>query len=344
MVKDSEHGLEVGLGWAGAMRPGEYGPLAAYAEKAGVDSLIVYSDLMFQPPLGPLLEMANATKSVSLTLGCLTPFTVHPVEIAGQLAYLDAASDGRATLGLVRGAWLEKLGLDQRRTITAIRETCEIVTRLLSGDRSGFDGKVFTLGEGLGLQYSPRRTEVPLTIGTWSPKLASLAGELADEVEVGGTANPDMVEVIRRMTMVGTEMAGRPSDALEISFNPMLVIDDDGEKAEALARTMGAMYVAVVGAHDPTVELDPEMVGKMNALIADDDHEGAGRLISPGLLRKFLICGTPSDAIDHLLELEEAGVDRVYLGNPFGLDEDTGLRLLAEKVLPGLRSRGSREA
>jgi 5,10-methylenetetrahydromethanopterin reductase len=303
----------------------------------GVDALVVYSDLMFQPPLGPLLEMATATTRVELGLGCLTPFTLHPVEITGQLAYLDAVSDGRASLGLVRGAWLHQLGIDQRLAISAVRETWEIATRLLTGDRSGFSGKVFTLGAGLGLQYEPRRSQVPLTVGTWSPKMAALAGEIADEVEVGGTANPAMVGVIRERAATGAVSAGRSVGDLAVSFNPMLVVDDDGPAAEALARRLGAVYVEVVGQLDPTLELDPEMLIRMRTLLAEEDHETAGRLVSTELLRKFLVCGTPTQVVDHLVELRAAGLDKVYLGNPFGLDEASGLDVLGKQVLPALK-------
>ncbi|WP_216897521.1 LLM class flavin-dependent oxidoreductase [Nocardia alni] len=331
-----EAGLSIGLGWAAAARPGEYGPLAAYAEEIGVDELVVYSDLMFRPPLGPLLEMAAATERMELGLGCLTPFTVHPVEIAGQVAYLDALSGGRAHLGLVRGAWLDKLGLEQRRAITAIRETWEIVSKLLAGDTSGVSGRVFRLEPGLSLEYEPERSRVPLAIGTWSPKLAELAGELADEVEIGGTGNPEMAEVIRNRMAPGAERAGRDVGQIQVSFNPMLVVDEDGPAAEALARRMGAMYVEVVGHLDPTVSLDPDMMNRMRALLAQDDHEAAGRLVPVDLLRRFLVCGTPTQVVDHLLELEAAGVDKVYLGNPFGLEERRGLEVLAERIIPAL--------
>ena len=40
----------------------------------------------------------------------LNPSTLHPVELAGQAAALDLASGGRAYLGLVAGAWLDRLG------------------------------------------------------------------------------------------------------------------------------------------------------------------------------------------------------------------------------------------
>jgi 5,10-methylenetetrahydromethanopterin reductase len=329
--------FEIGLGWAAAMKPGDYGPLAAYAEELGIDALVVYSDLLFQPPLGPLLEMAAATQRVQLGLGCLTPYTLHPVEIAGQIAYLDAASAGRAFLGLVRGAWMDRLGLDQRRAVTTIRETVEVVRRLLSDDRSGFTGSVYSLDAGLGLQYRPYRTTVPLTIGTWSPRLGALAGAVADEVEIGGTANPEMVEVIRRHLVPGAATAGRDVDDVVIAVNPLLVVDEDGDAARAVARRTGAMYVEVVAALDPTVEVDPELLSRMRALLAEGRSDEAGALVSRDLLRKFLICGTPTEVTDHLLELREAGVGRVYLGSPFGLEESRGLELLGSAVLPAVR-------
>ncbi|WP_433799951.1 hypothetical protein [Actinomycetospora sp. CA-084318] len=44
----SNHGLSIGLGFAAALVPGEYGPLAARAEQMGVDELVVHGDLMFR--------------------------------------------------------------------------------------------------------------------------------------------------------------------------------------------------------------------------------------------------------------------------------------------------------
>ena len=51
----------------------------------------VYADLMFQPPLPALLEIAAATDAVRLGPACLNPFSLHPFEIAGQIAALDLA-------------------------------------------------------------------------------------------------------------------------------------------------------------------------------------------------------------------------------------------------------------
>ena len=83
--------------------------------------LSVFHDLLFQPAIFPLLTMAAATERVRLGPAALNPATLHPVEIAGQAAALDLASDGRAYLGLVAGAWLDRLGLDARRPVARLR-------------------------------------------------------------------------------------------------------------------------------------------------------------------------------------------------------------------------------
>lgn len=167
--------------------------------------------------------------------------------------------------------------------------------------------------------------------------MAHLAGEIEGEVEVGGTANPDMVKVIQDLVLPGATAAGRSVDDLRISFNPMLVIDDDGAEAESLAIRTVAMYVAVAGAHDPTLDLDPDMLRRLNSFLEADDHEAAGNLLDSDTLRRFAVCGTPTEAVDHLLSLRDAGLDTVYLGNPFGLDETGGLELLCNRVIPAVR-------
>src|SRR5207253_6051986 len=101
--------IEVGIGLQGNQPPETYGKIAKLAEEYGFDVLTVFSDLMYQPAIVPLMAAALNTSTIRLGPACLNPFALHPVEIAGQIAALDLASSGRAYLGLARGAWLEKL-------------------------------------------------------------------------------------------------------------------------------------------------------------------------------------------------------------------------------------------
>jgi len=321
-------GRELGLGLQTDKGPGEYGPLAQLAEHAGFDVVTTFNDLWFQPALPALLEVARTTTRVRIGPSCLNPFTVHPVEIAGQIAALDAASNGRAFLGLARGTWLEPLGLDQSDPVTAIRETWEIVRRLLAGDGSGFTGRRFSLPLGQRLRFPVLRDEVPLLVGTWAPRLSAFAGEEAQELKVGGSANPDVVPVIREWT-------GNPD--VRIVLGAVTVVDEDGRQARKIARRDVAMYLAVVAELDPTASLDPELIARVRALVALGDDEGAGALIADDVLDRFAFAGTPEQVAEHAEAVFAAGAGRIDFGTPHGAPESRGVELLCSEVLPRLR-------
>jgi 5,10-methylenetetrahydromethanopterin reductase len=321
-------GRELGLGLQTDKRPGEYAPLARAAEEAGFAVVTAFNDLWFQPALPALLEIAGSTRHVRVGPSCLNPFTVHPVEIAGQTAMLDAAADGRAFLGLARGAWLESMGVDQSEPATAIREAWEVVRRLLAGDHSGFEGRRFSLRPGEHLRYAVARRSVPLLVGTWAPRLAAFAGEAAQELKVGGSANPDVVPVIR-------ERIGNAE--VRIVLGAVTVVDEDGDRARRIARREVAMYLAVVAELDPTIALEPDLVARVRSLVAAGDDDGAGALISDDLLDRFAFAGDPAAIAAHAEAVFDAGAGRVDFGTPHGLPERRGVELLCKEVLPRLR-------
>ena len=278
--------------------------IARRAEAAGFDVLSVFHDLFFQPAVFPLLTMARVTERVRLGPAALNPQTLHPVELAGQVASLDLASRGRAYLGLVTGSWLEQLGLDEERPLTRLKEAVEIVRRLLANDTTGFAGERFSLAPGAALAYQPLRPAPPLLIGTWRPKAAAFARTVAAEVKIGGCANPDMVRLMR-------EWLG--PDGPRIVVGCVTVVDEDGDAARARAREEVGMYLDVVGALDPTLE---------------------GR--SPPL-EKFTLAGTPAEVARQAAGLLDAGAYRVEFGTPQGEPTEHGVELLCDRVLPELR-------
>jgi 5,10-methylenetetrahydromethanopterin reductase len=310
---------EIGLGLQGNKAPEEYATLARLAEHHGFHVLTVFSDLMYQPPIVPLLVAALNTTRIRLGPACLNPFTLHPIEIAGQIAALDLASKGRAYLGLARGAWLEKIGIEPVRPVRALREAAEIVRLLLAGDARGYRGEVFSVAPGTKLQFEVQRSRVPLLLGTWSPKTAGLAGEIADEVKIGGSANPAMIRRMRELVGVGAKRGGRTSEDIGIVVGAVTVVAEDGAAARRLARSAVAMYLDIVGRLDPTTEVP------------------ASEMISDDLLDRFAMAGTPEQVVEQATALYEAGARRVEFGSPHGLTEEEGIRLLGERVLPRLR-------
>jgi len=321
-------GRELGLGLQTNKRPGDYAALARIAEDGGFDVVTTFNDLWFQPALPALLEIAAATTRVRVGPSCLNPFTVHPVELAGQVATLDLASRGRAFLGLAAGAWLETIGLEQRRSLRSIAEAWEIVTRLLAGDRSGFAGEVFHLEAGHGLAYTLERHRVPLLIGSWSPRLTAFAAQRADELKLGGSANPALVRLARERLGSAAEVG--------VVVGAVTVVDSDGKRAREHARREVAMYLAVVAGLDPTAGLDPELIAALTERVAAGDQAGAAKLISGEVLDLFAFSGTPAQIADQAEALFDAGARRVDFGTPHGLDERAGVELLVREVTPRL--------
>lgn len=248
--------------------------------------------------------MARVTERIRLGPAALNPFTLHPYEIAGQIAMLDTVSDGRAYLGLAKGAWLDRLAIEEERPLGALREAVAIIRALLAGDDGGIAGERFTLTPGTKLAYPTTRESVPLMIGTWGPKTACWAGTVADEVKLGGSANPELVPVVR-------EWIGNPDVGLV--FGCVTVVDEDGDWARERVGDVVEHYLEVVAHLDPTLE---------------------GRDGRPPPLERFTIAGTPEEVADRVTELWDAGAARVELGTPQGRTPASGIDLICDRVLP----------
>jgi 5,10-methylenetetrahydromethanopterin reductase len=327
---------EFGIGLRGDRQPSEYGRLGRLAEKLGFGVVTVFADLGYQPPFEPLLEVAAATDRVRLGPSCLNPYTMHPVEIAGQVAAMDVASRGRAYLGLAKGAWLSSIGIAQPRPLRAIREAAAVVQLLLSGDASGYRGEMFTVEPGFRLHYQVERGRVPLLIGAWGERTAALAGEIADEVKVGGSANADLTHVVKERLAAASKKAGRRA-VPGVVLGAVTVVDEDGAAARERARSAVAMYFEVVAHLDPTVEVDEKLVREVGIRVKAGDHRGAGRLIPDHLLDRFAFSGSPRQVAAQARRIFDAGASRVEFGAPFGMRMDDGLRMLGEQVLPLFR-------
>ena len=235
-----------------------YGPLAAAAEGYGFDRVTVYNDLLYQPAWLPLLEIARHTRRVRIGPAAVNPFTCHPVTIAGHLALIDEASDGRAYLGLARGAWLDFLGLAPSRPVTALREAFECVRHLLRRAPEPYAGTVFPLAGGDSLRWRIARADVPFLLGSWGARtIRACIGEIA-EVKVGGTANPAMIPRVRAEIDAAARGAGRDPGGISLAVGAVTVVARDGAAARALARRKAALYLPVIAELDPTLGVEPD--------------------------------------------------------------------------------------
>jgi 5,10-methylenetetrahydromethanopterin reductase len=331
---------EVSIAFQTDKSAAQYIALAKLVDEYVFDAVSVYNDAPFQPGFAALLLMAPHIRRARLGVAALSPSRVHPIDIAAQTALLAELAQGGVYIGLARGAWLEDHGIKEiKPAVQAIRESMEVVRYLLSGESAGYRGQIYQLVEGVRAPYPLPEKPIPFLIGTWGEKLCALAGEMADEVKIGGSANPYVVPVIQRYIEVGERKAGREVGSVGVVAGAVSVIDEDREQARQAARRSVALYLPVVAPLDPTVEVEPDLIARLRELASRQEYDAAARLISDDLLDRFAFSGSPSDIIHQAELLFEAGVRRIEFGTPHGLSRpETGIHLLGKYVLPVLKA------
>ncbi len=317
----------------------EYVALAQLIDLYEFDVVSVYSDAPFHPSYAALLLMAPHLHSARIGAAAIPPARVHPIDIAAQTALLAQIAPGGVYVGLARGAWLEDHGIHEPdKPLQAIREAAEVVRYLLEGKSGGYPGEIYPLAPHVRAPYRLPDQPIPLLIGTWGRRLCALAGEIADEVKVGGSANPALIPVIRGYIREGERRAGR-AGAVGICLGAVTVIDEDRGQAREAARRAVALYLPVVAPLDPTVTVEPDLIARLKTHVEQGETAAAARLISDDLLDRFAFAGDAADIIRQTEALYAAGASRVEFGTPHGLPSERGIRLLGEQVLPALGER-----
>jgi 5,10-methylenetetrahydromethanopterin reductase len=158
---------------------------------------------------------------------------------------------------------------------------------------------------------------------------------VADEVKIGGSANPDMVPLMRRWT--GGDAAGANAVRVGIVMGAVTVVDEDVHMARARARQEVAPYLDVVGRFDPTVEIPAEVLAKLGRALRESGPAAAARWVPDDILDRFAFAGSPTAVAEHAIRVLEAGADRIEFGTPHGLTDDRGIELLGTGVLPAIR-------
>lgn len=256
-----------------------------------------------------------ARETARIRLGTLVTSVTfrHPGVLAIQVAQVDQMSGGRVELGLGTGWYAAEhaaygIPFPERR-FGVLAEQLEVVTGLWHtpvGERFSHQGEHYTLDESPALPKPVQRAAVrdgarvpdaaavPVIVGGNGPRRTpALAARFASEFNA---AFPDLDELpaILARVRAACEAVGRPADDLVRS----------------------AALVMCVGADDAEV-------ARRAAAIGRDAAE----------LRAQGVAGTPSEVVDRLGALAEAGLRRVYL-QTLDLQDLDHLELVAAEVMP----------
>jgi 5,10-methylenetetrahydromethanopterin reductase len=313
--------------------------LAVEAEKHGLDSVWYCQDLFKRDVWVFLTATASQTKTIKLGTGIVNPYTVNPAELAMHTLTLDEFSGGRMLLGISVGAieFLKWVGINVRRPLSGMRESIELIRRLIKGERVEHDGKVFKgWTKDAYMRFKPFRSRIPIYLGAQRKQMLELTGEIAD----GGLPllfPPEYIEDVLAYIKIGANRAGRSLENLDVVGCIWFSISKTKERAKEALRDLVTFY----GPH-----LAPEMIGKVGLKSEDFDpireaiserkYDVARKLMTDKMTR-LAICGTPDDCIERIEELIGKGLKHIRFGPPLGPDPDEAIRLIGNEVIPYFR-------
>lgn len=205
--------------------------VAVRAETLGFDSIWVYDHLgTFGAPRDvPTFEafvvlgaLAQATRRVNLGPLVARAGLRNPALLAKMLSSLDVISGGRAELGLGAGSTGEDAlaygyDLPARQRMQRLRETLEIVTRLLSDGRGTYAGQASRIDDAINNPRGLHAPRVPIIVGGNGPTTLRLAARFADEINLDGLSPSAVVAALPNVRALRLQ-EGRPPTSLAVSL------------------------------------------------------------------------------------------------------------------------------
>jgi 5,10-methylenetetrahydromethanopterin reductase len=278
--------------------------LVRYAEQCGFTTAWQSEVRLARESTVPVAAYLAATRRIRAGTGVLNNWTRNPVTLACTFATLDELAPDRVMLGI--GAWYEpiasKVGVDRRKPLTAMRETVEVVRRLLAGETVTLRGEFVRVND-VRLDYvhdeaRPRR--IPILIGATYMKMMELAGEIADgpllNYLVPPAYNDDAMEHLAR----GADRAGRLVEHLERPQLILCSISEDRDAALRRAKVMLAHYLRQAP-HIADISRAPKpLLHRLEETVSwpprRDEIERAADLVPDDFAQSVTASGTPDEA------------------------------------------------
>ena len=196
-----------------------------YAEEKGFEAVWQAESRLVRDAIVPMAAYAAVTEKIKVGSGVLNNWTRNIGLLASTFLTLDDLAPDRAILGI--GAWWDPLaqnvGITRRKPLLAMRETVEVVRRLLALERVTFHGE-FHQVEGIELDVVHGRREprnVPIMIGATGPKMMELTGEIADGAVLNYCVAPEYNEKAMDLLSAGAKKSGRTLDDID---RPQLIV------------------------------------------------------------------------------------------------------------------------
>ena len=286
-----------------------------YAEEKGFEAVWQAESRLVRDAIVPMAAYAAVTEKIIIGSGVINNWTRNIGLLASTFLTLDDLAPNRIICGI--GAWWDPLaknvGIDRKKPLTAMKETVQILKRLLAMERVTFHGE-FIHVDGIELDVVHGRTEprnVPVYIGATGNKMMEMTAEIADGVVLNYCVPPEYNNEAMDLLSMGASKAGRSLDDID---RPQLIVcsvDNDHDKAIDTTRELLTQYLAqqphIAKASGVSMEIVENIQSILGWPATHEEIQKAKHFVPDDLIDRITASGTPSEAIAKVNEYIKNG-------------------------------------
>ena len=286
-----------------------------YAEQKGFEAVWQAESRLVRDAIVPMAAYAAVTEKIKVGSGVINNWTRNIGLLASTFLTLDDLAPDRIICGI--GAWWDPLasnvGIQRKRPLKAMRETVEVLRRLLNMETVTFEGE-FHQVKGIELDVVHGRREprnVQIMIGATGPKMMELTGEISDGAVLNYCVPPEYNDQAIELLEKGAKKAGRTLDDID---RPQLVVcsvDHDHDKAIDTTKMLLCQYLAQQPHIAKASGVSDDVVAEIQSILGwPATHEQimkARHLVPDDLVHRITASGTPDEARAKVQEYVKRG-------------------------------------
>jgi 5,10-methylenetetrahydromethanopterin reductase len=286
-----------------------------YAEERGFEAVWQAESRLVRDAVVPMAAYAAVTERIKVGSGVINNWTRNIGLLAATFLTMDDLAPNRIICGI--GAWWDPLarnvGIDRRKPLTAMRETVEVLRRLLNMEQVTFHGE-FVHVDGIELDVVHGRREprhVPIMIGATGDKMMEMTGEIADGVVLNYCVPPDYNDNALELLELGAKRAGRKLEEID---RPQLVVcsvDHDHDRAIDTTRELLTQYLAQQPHIAKASGVSQDVVAEIQSILGwpanKEQIQRAKHLVPEDLINRITASGTPAEARAKVAEYRKHG-------------------------------------
>jgi len=288
---------------------------ARYAEEKGFEAVWQAESRLVRDAIVPMAAYAAVTNTIKVGSGVINNWTRNIGLLAATFLTLDDLAPNRIICGI--GAWWDPLaknvGIERKKPLTAMKETVQVMKRLLNMERVTFHGE-FVHVDGIELDVVHGRREprnVPIMIGATGDMMMEMTGEIADGCVMNYCVAPEYNDKALELLEKGAKKAGRKLADLD---RPQLIVcsvDEDHDKAIETTKELLCQYLAQQPHIAKASNVSQEVIGNIQATLGwpatKEQINKAKHFVPDELVHKITASGTPAEARAKVAEYVKRG-------------------------------------